>query len=106
MSKKVMDREFFEGLAKSFAEKAGLQVDNTEAMEMVVKAHLEHTAETLGEALADSKEGVSIELPGYICYSASYRENNGVGNYGMGIEVGEELQRQLTDDEDLVDDEE
>lgn len=105
MSKKIMDREFFEGLAKSFAEKAGLQVDNVEAMENVIKAHLEHVSEELGEALADSKEGVSIELPGYISYTASYRENNGVGNYGMGVEVGEEIQRQLTDDEDLIDEE-
>lgn len=107
MKKMMMNKEFFEGLQEYMLKKAGLDAEPEDIM-ISVKAFLEFVAITLGEEKSESEE-VALELPGFIEFTASYRENNGEGNFGVGVVAGEEFKKRIKDDElleDLNDDEE
>lgn len=105
----VMDTDLGAELIVFLREKKKIQLDldeddlsDVEAALEIVEGGLEFIASKLAEV--KTKEGKStLEVPGLLTFGIDYREGNGKnGNWGIGVEVGEEMKKpiKLLDDDD------
>lgn len=95
---------FYRGFIKYLRENKKIEIgleeddlDDQEAIQIIGTGLLEYMAVTLAENVSEN-EDVSIELPEYLTLTASYRDGEGGGNFGIGAVVGSEIKKRIKND--------
>ena len=113
MKKITVDEKFFGGLIQHYMDEQHIQLnldkydsDDVNAVGELITGFFQYAGKTMRNNKSESEE-LTLEVPGYMAFTVSFREGAKEDNWGIGATIDEELKKYIKqaaqDDEDETD---